>query len=195
MPKKATITVIIPTIGRDTLDDALASCVDADEIVLVYDDASPRNETRHLTIGNMRITGVWGGDMGYTARNLGIQLATSNYLAFLDDDDQFLPGALDTMRAWANPDRPTIFRMDHPDCLIWRQPILEYGNVGTPMILVPNIPHLLGSWEEHQDGTGGDYRFLKGCIVKMGKQPEWVDQVTSVVRPHDRPGVVLGYAA
>lgn len=188
------ISVIIPTIGRETLPAAIWSARTADEIILIQDHAqNPVVTQQHAPV--TRLLNVMGGDMGYTARNAGMQQATSSHLAFLDDDDVFLPGALDAMRVWGSPDRPTIFRMDHPDCVIWRQPELEYGNVGTPMLLIPNIPHLLGSWEEHQDGTGGDYRFLKGCIVKMGKQPEWVDQVTSVVRPHDRPGVVLGYAA
>lgn len=192
---RASISIVIPSIGRDTLGDALKSCADADEVILVFDDAVGRDNSLYRPHPNIRVTGVVGGDMGYTARNLGMALASSSHIGFLDDDDVFLPDAFTIMREHAVADRPTVFRMDHPASIFWRDPHLQYGNVGTPMILVPNTPSQLGVWEEHAEGIGGDYRFLKGCCVKMGHNPKWVSEVTSVVRPHERAGVLESYLA
>ena len=67
---------------------------------------------------------------------------------------------------------PVIFRMDHPQHgILWREPELRFGNVGTPMFLVPNKPELFGEWKAHNPSLkepGGDYTFIKGCVEKMG---------------------------
>lgn len=158
------ISVIIPTIGRDTLDAAVASCDGAYEVVV-----QPNSD----------------GDRGYQARTEAIRRATGTHLAFLDDDDVYLPGALETMAAHAC-DRPVIFRMDDPlHGILWRDPDLRYANVGTPMILVPNDPARLGQWAPHENGRGGDFTFITGCVEKMGP-PVWREEIIARVRPHER---------
>lgn len=161
------LSVIIPSVGRPTLDAATDSCSGADEIVVIYDQT---------------------GDHGYTARTKGIAKATSTHLAFMDDDDVYLPGAIDVMRQHAC-DRPVIFRMDHySHGLLWRNQILEFGNVSTQMFVVPNRPADLGVWAPHIPGLrepGGDYTFIAGCVEKMGA-PVWREEITSVLRPHER---------
>lgn len=134
------------------------------------------------------------GDRGYQARTKGMLQATGTHLAFLDDDDVYVPGAIDTMRAHAC-DRPVIFRMDDPfHGIIWRTPELTYGNVGTPMFLVPNDPDRLGAWEPVEfgrgPGRGGDFHFITGCVDRMGT-PVWRTEVICRVRPHDRTITVV----
>ena len=183
------ISVIVPTIGRATLQAAIDSCAGADEIIVIFDDV----DSVVLTTpdGSRVVTGeVCGGDRGYTARTHGIALATGTHLAFLDDDDVFTEDALDVMREHAC-DRPVIFRMDASTRglgVLWRDPAVRYCNVGTPMFLIPNDPARLGEWRAHEDDHGGDFTFIKGCIQRMG-DPVFVDHVTCVVRP--RPTVTI----
>lgn len=167
----ATISVIIPTVGRESLAAAKASAAGADEIIVVENQ---------------------DGDHGYSARSRGIQQATGTHLAFLDDDDVYTPGAVDLMRE-AACERPVIFRMDHHrHGVMWRQPFLEFGNVGTPMFLVPNQPDQLGEWAEHAPGLaepGGDFTFISGCVERMGR-PVWREEIVCTVRP-DFPTVSI----
>lgn len=177
--------MILPTIGRETLSAALDSCSDADEVVLVIDGGW---EPQEPFSENVRVLRVDGRDRGYTARTAGMAAATGTHLAFLDDDDVYAAGALDVMRA-AACDWPVIFRMDDPyHGVIWRKPELSFGNVGTPMILVPNDPARLGVWEPFApelESPGGDFSFISGCVEKMGG-PVWRDEIVAVVRPHAR---------
>ena len=166
------ISVVIPTTGRYTLKDAQMSAADADEIITVPDET---------------------GDNGYTPRTKGMHSATGTHIAFLDDDDVYLPGAIDLMRE-AACDVPVIFRMDHPHHgILWREPELRFGNVGTPMFLVPNIPAKLGEWAPHNPKLkepGGDFTFISGCVERMGGVV-WREEVICRVRPHERPSVAV----
>jgi len=183
----ARISVVIPTIGRASLAAAKASCVEADEIIVVEDAT---------------------GDHGYTARTRGMAQATGTHIVFMDDDDVFLPGAFDLFREHAC-DVPVIFRMDHyAHGILWREPVLEFGNVSTQMFMVPNVPEKFGVWAPHMPGfqePGGDYTFLAGCVEKMGG-PVWREEVVAKLRPDfrtvaivtpwlDHPELVEDYAA
>jgi glycosyltransferase involved in cell wall biosynthesis len=156
------LTVIVPTIGRPTLERALASCEGADEILtdLNADD-----------------------DHGYAARTRLIARATGTHLCFLDDDDVFAPGAIDAFRRHAS-ERLTIFRMQYPaGGVIWHDPVIRFGNLGTPCLLVPNIPEKLGEWKEHaHGGAGGDYVFACTTAEKMGA-PVWRPEVVAHITP------------
>ena len=82
------ISVVIPTTGRDSLRQTLNSCVYQDYPdfeVLVIDDSILQN----IKIVNPRVKVFYtGGSKGVSeARNLGIQNASGDYIAFLDDDD------------------------------------------------------------------------------------------------------------
>jgi glycosyltransferase involved in cell wall biosynthesis len=162
-----TLTVIVPTTGRATLAQTLESCADADEVIVIHDRA------QH--------------DRGYTARTTGMALARSSHLAFMDDDDTYTDGAISLMRD-AGCDRPVIFKMDDPTWgILWRDPEVRLCNVGTPMIVVPNDPARLGTWEPWEADRCGDYTFIRGCAERMG-EPVWRNETVCVVRPHEREG-------
>jgi hypothetical protein len=154
--------VIIPTIGRATLAAAMDSCAGAKQVIVMTD--------QHQT----------PGDVGYTARRKAMAFATGTHLAFLDDDDEYLPGAIAAFRE-AACDVPVIFRVDHPMLGV-------NGNVSTQMFLVPNDPARLGEWAAHVDGRGGDYTFIRGCVDRMGA-PVWNDEVVARLSP---AGVAAG---
>jgi hypothetical protein len=104
---------------------------------------------------------------------------------FLDDDDVFMEGALDRMRAFAaeNPGRIGIFRMKTPTGrLVWHRPVLEYGCVGTPTMIVPNVPGELGEWVQTEKGC--DWNFLQNTLKLHRKEPVFVDHVVAELRRH-----------
>ncbi len=179
--------MIIPTIGRDTLGAAVRSASDADEVLVVIDDA---RDTWSWLSGrfpdNVTVLHAHGGDHGYTARTVGIEAATGTHLAFLDDDDIYLPGSIDLFREHACA-VPVVFRMDHyAHGVLWRDQALRFGNVSTQMFVVPNDRDKLGVWAPHAPGLqepGGDFTFLSGCVEKMGGMV-WREEIVAKLRPH-----------
>ena len=100
---KPLVSVVIPTYNRAALlDEALSSAgaqVGAgtlfDVEIVVVDDASS-NETpaavrRHPTVRYIRHATNRGGS---AARNTGIAASSGSLIAFLDDDDLWLPNKL-----------------------------------------------------------------------------------------------------
>lgn len=119
---------------------------------------------------------------GCNQRVRAIGMAETSHLAFMDDDDVYLDGALEAFRS-ASPDRPTVFRMEHPAIgVIWDRPELRYGNVSVQQIVVPNLPEKLGSWEPWDGRDGADFTFLHTTVSKMG-EPVWRHEVVARWRP------------
>jgi glycosyltransferase involved in cell wall biosynthesis len=91
-----TITAIIPTHNRpDLLKRSIISVLEqtepVDEIIIVDDTNSveTRNTVNSLNSGNLRY--VFNPNQGASAsRNLGVNTATSDFVAFLDDDDEWM---------------------------------------------------------------------------------------------------------
>lgn len=179
------LSIIVPTSGRWTLDRTLASIEPqlepGDEIVVVHDYEVTPTEGR-----------------GNAERTEGLRRAVgTTHVAFMDDDDAYLPSALNVMRE-AACDRPVVFRMDGTRMgvgTLWHDRQLRYCNVSTQMFLIPNRPADMGVWEPHEpSGAGGqpagsDYTFLKGCCDRMG-DPVWREEIIAVLRPRTTAAVV-----
>lgn len=161
--------MIVPTVARATLAGALAS---------VSSQLEPGDEL--LVLCNRDL------DLGAKARNDLMARARGTHLLFLDDDDEYLPGALATMRRWADDhrDRIGIFRERLVDgSLHWKTPELKIGNVGTVLFVVPNIPEKLGVWDIYgDDWAPTDWVFISATAEKMG-EPAFVDEVVALQRP------------
>lgn len=174
------ISVVIPTLGRPTLQRTLNSIVEAgvcsqDEVLVVWGDAAdPTEVVERVTLPCPRHiihARAPKPDYGNTQKTAGMRAARGSHVAFMDDDDIYLPGALDRMRKELekNPGLPHQFQVQlgKPHSrLIWHKPKVELGNVTTDGIVVPNRPDL-PSWPvRRSDGmltpwqdTGNDALF------------------------------------
>jgi glycosyltransferase involved in cell wall biosynthesis len=91
---------IIPTIGRKSLTEAVQSVLMQDlshaefEVIVVNDSGSPLFKADWQTSPRVHIINTNKCERSF-ARNSGAAVARGRYLAFLDDDDWILPGALD----------------------------------------------------------------------------------------------------
>jgi hypothetical protein len=128
------------------------------------------------------------GDLGHGARNDAMERARGSHLIFLDDDDALASGALDAARRFASetPDRLGIFRMRyglHPHYpyghVLWATPELRYGNVAGSMLVVPNLPGRIATWQAKR---GGDWDFIRESVELLG-EPVFRQEVLQVVRP------------
>lgn len=151
------ISFIVATLGRPSLQDTLRSIEThpGDEIIVVGTMTEPScREVRFIPHAP-------GGDWGHTERNDVTPLARCQYLAHIDDDDVYAPGTRAHMEnaMRANPGRPTIFRMRFPNGItLWENEEIRCGNLGTPCLLIPNRPTMLGTWGSF---VGGDCHFLE----------------------------------
>lgn len=180
-----TFSIIVPTIMRDSLPATLHSIRHAgagqgDEVLVVVDAAhrdgyAPAgfNDAVAALVADgvsVRILqpdearGGWGGP----ARNYGVGLARGSHLLFIDDDDQYRPGAIDQVRAMVadNPETMHVWRMKaRGGRVLWTRPVLRVGNIGTPMFCVPR--HAAGRWTERYEG---DFDFALSSYQNMNDQ-------------------------
>jgi glycosyltransferase involved in cell wall biosynthesis len=161
-----TFSIILPTIGRTTLGNTFRSFCDqlqpGDEVLIVRDSSN---------------------DSGNTARNDAIARARGTHLLFVDDDDEFLPGALAAIRAFAaeNPGRIGIFRLhneleDGP----WRRHDLR--DTGSPNYCIPNVPGKVGRFFCEENPRRGDIHFIRETVALQG-EPLWRPERIVVIRP------------
>lgn len=154
-----TITFIVATTERQTLQRTLDSIElrAGDELLLVKPKVP---------------SGLWG----HPERNFAMPYARCAWLAHIDDDDWYVPGhrALQAQAIAEIPGHrpvPIIFRMQFTSGLtFWKEglfdpkvpgrPLFKYGNIGTPMVLMPNIPAMLHPFDEDY---GGDFAYINGA--------------------------------
>ena len=165
-PETPSFSVIVPSVGRPSLAGTLRSIAaqirPGDEILVVCNDRK---------------------DLGTWARNSAIERARGTHLLFIDDDDEYVPGAFAAMRAFASqqPERIGIFREELVDgSLFWREPVFREGNVGSVLFVVPNVAGRIGRWVGSE---GNDWRFIEQTAVLLG-EPVFCDAVVARQRPN-----------
>ena len=178
-----TFSIIVPTVMRASLPATLDSIRHAgvgpgDEALVVIDAAHQNGYAPAglndavaglvATGAGVRILqpnearGGWGGP----ARNHGIEHARGSHLLFIDDDDTYRPGAIDTIRGLVaeSPESMHVWRMvARGGSVLWHHPTLRVGNIGTPMFAVATIT--AGEWTERYEG---DWDFVRSSRARLG---------------------------
>lgn len=177
------ISFIVATSNRPTLAATLASIElrPGDEL-LVVGDGIPQLDARARYIQHAP-----GNNWGHAERNTVMAQAKCQYLAHLDDDDTYVPGhrAIMARALEANPGRPVIFRMKYRSgALLWRDKVVACGNVGTPMVVLPNDAQRRGRFG---DNYGGDIHYVESFAAQAGYTSAdfvWCEDVAVLIRPH-----------
>lgn len=193
-----TFTLIIPTIGRPLLerllDQATAQMGTADEILVIGDGVQPQAEAMVKKRLDPRIKYMEFGPTkcwGHPQRNYAMLLASGSHMMFLDDDDETIPGAFDTIRKAAaeNPGKILIFRIHHREFIIWTEPELRITNVSTQCFVVPNIPEQFGTW-----GTryAGDFDFITSSVFMHPDKESGLVWREEIIAIHGEADLVPG---
>ena len=116
-------------------------------------------------------------DFGCRARNrLMLKAQKGNGMVFVDDDDLFLPGALDIARAYwnAEPGRIHLFRCDFGNGqYLWRTPEIVCGGISTQNFLVPQSVAGRALWTPRY---AGDFDFIQAAeLILPG--PAWHEEI------------------
>ena len=83
---KLKVSVVIPTIGRNTLENSINSIIRQSYInmeIIIVDDSDNQN----IVVSGHTFLRTGGSKGPGYARNLGVEFASGNFIAFLDDDD------------------------------------------------------------------------------------------------------------
>tara|TARA_R110000824_G_scaffold128983_3_gene290150 strand:- start:20320 stop:20946 length:627 start_codon:yes stop_codon:yes gene_type:complete len=194
-------TVIIKTIGRPTLKAAIRSARREGFKVIVVSDGpkvSAQGATKLVRLG--RSWGYYGG----MAANVGAAMAETEFITFLDDDDEFVIGAGKIIRAKlrANPSvdiwaagvrfdrRIEVYDQDTGDTMHDSQDLcingelgVVPGNVAMPTYRVSifsKVPFTDTIAPDRKNLT--DFYHIKAC-VSAGYKIDWFGSVIYLVRP------------
>jgi glycosyltransferase involved in cell wall biosynthesis len=138
------VSVVIPTTNRPHLvtraiQSVLAQTITDLEVIVAVDGPNPETLTALAAIADPRVTVVQHQTKAGAgaARNLGAEHASGKWIAFLDDDDEWLPAKLERQLALAGDEEVLVScrsRVDTPHAsYVWprslyegAQPIDEY---------------------------------------------------------------------
>ncbi|MDD5305138.1 MAG: glycosyltransferase family 2 protein [Elusimicrobia bacterium] len=146
------VSVVIPTYNRAALvlralESVLPQCRAGDEVIVVDDGSTDDTEDRLRALGGRIVyVKIPNGGAG-RARNAGIDRAGNPLLAFLDSDDEWLPGKLELQRRFldARPDVLFCFtdmRAAYPDGRVRRRLTRLYaGRDFSGDFLSPKAPY------------------------------------------------------
>ena len=110
------IAAVVPTIGRDSLRRAIDSILEqshpVSELVVVNDSQAQLSLVEDGAVKGVPVVEVYtGGLTGEgNARNVGVRSATASHVAYLDDDDIWLPHHLKmAVRSLQGPAGPDVY--------------------------------------------------------------------------------------
>lgn len=180
------ITVIIRTIGRKTLDNAIQSALkEFTNVIVVYDGMPIQSKDGVECLA----TGQRFDKYGSAALNMGAYATKTPYLCLLDDDDEFVAGAGDYMREFVGTNQADIYipgLLFNNGMKLCLEPGLAYGNVAVPTYKtewfskVPISPSLLKFIQVPEDAI--DLAHVIACN-QLGAKIRWYEKLLYLVRP------------
>lgn len=175
------LSIVIPTCGRPSLYVTLHSiitalCREDDQVIVVGDGEQPEAQRIAASFVN-RIPLVYTEteltkDHGAVQRTAGTTRATKDVILYMDDDDAYTPRCFPIIRnaVSENPGKVLMFRMRAAARrlsydLLWREPKLGVGNLGTPMFVLPNDGKAFPPWPP---GTCADFGYVSEIVRRRG---------------------------
>lgn len=184
------ISVVIRTIGRPSLGDAIESAKKEFKNVIVVADAIDLDFDNLPKDVLYLKTGMQHDKYGSAAINMGAYACSTPYFCLLDDDDEFIPGAGEFM----------INKLiSEPDVDIWIPGLqfnnglqlclnsdkgVQMGNVAVPTYKT-KLLFLLPFYKGLQ-GDNADYTDCHHLMVldKLGAKIKWYEKILYNVRPN-----------
>jgi glycosyltransferase involved in cell wall biosynthesis len=139
-----TISIIIPTYQRPALlRRALSSIGEsppiAPDVIVIDDDPDMSAATIVSEFAGVRYVAKRGADRGLSkSRNMGLKLAYGDYIIFLDDDDFFLPQALNHYQRAVRPDK-SFYYADYKTAFSDNERVTSLSQLTKERLLVKNI--------------------------------------------------------
>ena len=212
MTEQPLLSIIVPTVGRPSLARTLRSLcrqrsllpwegiLVGDTFAGTWKEQLPLARALAGQATHLSYVEHDGGchAWGHPQRNAGVQHARGRYLAWLGDDDVYLPGALEAIHRaiTARPpgdERVFLFRWIAP----WKQVLwhtagfLAESHIDAECIVCPNVPEKLGEWTPRYQG---DYDFIRTTVHHFGG-PErviWQPEVIAQAQPTEAQDWTLG---
>lgn len=187
-------TVVVPTLGRETLPRTLASIPrDQVQVIVVADlfemGKGDANVIRHMAK-------AWGAeyaslnagyhDWGSPQLQLGYELARGEYILNCGDDDVYEPLAFETIKRAIDSLEapcPMMFRTAlHPSpvrgntniAVLWQYPTLTNRNITGQCFVIPNDQARIGRWN-----ILVDFGFITSTVELWGGQVAWRTEIIS----------------
>jgi len=173
-----TIAAIIPVYNRENtiikcVESVLAQTHLVDEIIII-DDCSTDNTANQLKIfgDKINILHTMKQSGAQAARNIGIRSAKSNWIAFLDSDDEWLPNKIDKQISVLNSVKFNENTVVHGDCYI------SAGNNSNKKIWHPTVINGPNVYNQLLASTGTLFPSIlasKVALEKIGLLDEKVE--------------------
>jgi glycosyltransferase involved in cell wall biosynthesis len=211
------VSVVIPTINRPKLvlraiDSVLRQTHEEVELIVVVDGPDPDTVSAVRAVNDPRLQLIVN-PQSFTAagaRNVGADHATGEWIAFLDDDDEWLPNKLERQIAFASSRSPALFsclsRVVTPTATdVWPQvifdnfvPIDEYlfdrrsllGGSGIQTSSYLLHRRLFDKVRFNTESPHDDWEFILHLSKQVGARIETVPEVLVVLyREEQRPSL------
>jgi hypothetical protein len=122
-------------------------------------------------------------DWGHTQQNFALKEVRGDYLVYQDDDDIFVPRALNEIARLVDAQdtpRPLIGRVKTPKLgLLWQVPGPENACLDGHCLVAPNDKRRLGWFNSEYNG---DQCYIH-TTLRNYKEHEWTDRVWTLARP------------
>lgn len=196
------IAVVIGTIGRPTLEDTLHSIhaqglQPKDRVIVVRDSFEDPGDSREV----QRRVAEFGPQFEYHAydagyhyngveqTNYGCELADTDFVLSIGDDDIYEQGAFKTLRTVMaeDPVRPVLFRFLAPwREVLWDYPRMQVSRISGQCIAIPR------QWMQMQptrECPSVDFEWMEAILAKAkaaSVDPLWLDALLVIARPRVR---------
>ena len=195
--KQPSITILIPTRGGGDLlyvlqTIAAQELIPEDEIIVIGDGPLLAIEEQINALGppfRYAYTEKPTGDFGHSQLNYGLELATGDYIMGTDDDDGYLPRAIEVVRTALieNPGKLHLFKFWSNDRFLhWNENIgkvIKESLIGGHNLVLPNTNGKKGTFTSRY---AGDFDWIRS-VLSCYPERDWIWRNEILTRQRPSP--------